>query len=244
MKSDLEDLKITEKEIEKLTGLEINGVFIGGVLGGTYNPSVLLRPKQLASLCLTEIFVLVLIFIFTIPIGIPFLRNSVSVVNSPAVNSQFLQTTIVVTSLVFTSWNIYMWLRLKRIKILARLLDEIEKYNEIIQSVYLFDKLGAVGNLQNNLVNRNEVVEALNVTRDTLVCGLITEKILRENRGLLARRHDLFANIENNLTTLRALDVKNQANEYGQLLNNALQISMSVRKEMLKLSHPSEVERF
>ena len=241
MKSDLENLKITERELENLTGLEINGVFIGGVFGGTYNPSILRKPKKLASLCLTEILVLILTFIFTIPIGIAFIRNFVGVINTP-VTFQFLLMTVVFASTVFICWNIYMWLKIRHIEILARLLDEVDRYNEIIESVYLFDKLEAVGNLQHNLVNRSKVVEALSVTRDTLVCGLMTEKILRENRGLLARRYDLFANIENNLTTLRDLDIKNQANEYGQLLNNALQIGMSVRKEMLKLSHSSEVE--
>lgn len=235
MKPDLEELKITERELEKLSGFDVNEVFIGGVFGGVYRPSILQNPKRLAYFCLTEIFVLILTFILTLPIGLLAIRNYANASNDITVISQFLQITSGISLLVFTSWNVYMWVRNKQIKTLLHLVDEIDKYNEVIQAVSILDKLEAVG-AQVNLINRNEVIEALNVTRDSLVCGLRTEKILRVNRGLLARRYDLFDNIENNLTTLRTLEVNNQANEYGQLLNNALQIGMSVHKEVQKLS--------
>ena len=135
-----------------------------------------------------------------------------------------------------------MWLKIKQFRTLLHLLDEVDKYNEVVEAVNILDKLEAVGNLQVKSLNRDKILEALNVTRDSLVCGLMTEKILRGRRGLLSRNYDLFNNIENNLTTLRTLEVNNQANEYGQLLNNALQIGMSVRKEMQKLSNPSRSE--
>lgn len=235
MKPDLEELKITERELEKLSGFDVNEVFIGGVFGGVYRPSILQNPKRLAYFCLTEIFVLILTFILTLPIGLLAIRNYANASNDITVISQFLQITSGISLLVFTSWNVYMWVRNKQIKTLLHLVDEVDKYNEVIQAVSILDKLEAVG-AQVNLINRNEVIEALNVTRDSLICGLRTEKILRENRVLLARRYDLFDNIENNLTTLRTLEVNNQANEYGQLLNNALQIGMSVHKEVQKLS--------
>lgn len=64
----------------------------------------------------------------------------------------------------------------------------------------------------------------------------MTEKILRVSRTLLARRYDLIINIENNLMTLITLEVNNQANEYRQLLNEALQIGLIVHKEVQKIS--------
>lgn len=242
MTSNLKELKITERDLEKLTGFDINDVFIGSVFGGALRPSVFQEPKRLASFCLTEIFIFGLAFIFSIPIGLLTIRDSASAIDSYPVILRFLQLTIVVTIVVFISWNVYILFRIKSVKVLTHLLDEVDKYNEVIQAIALLDKLESVGNSQANLINRSEVIEALSVTRDTLVCGLMTEKILRENRGLLARRYDLFANIENNLITLRTLEVKNQANDYGQILNNALQIGMSVRQEMLKLSHRTRTE--
>ncbi len=237
--NNLEELKITERQIEHISGLDVDKVFIGGIFGGTYRPSVLKKPKKFASLCLTELFVFVLTFIFSLPLGFLTIRNHNDAVNSLPVVFQFLQVTAGVTWLVFISWNIYMWFKIKHIETLAYLIDEIDKYNEIIQSVALLKKLEAVANQQVDLINRHEIIKALNVTKDTLICGLMTEKILRENRGVLARRYDLFVNLENNLVMLKALEVKNQANDYSQLLNNALQIGMSVHQEMQKLSHPS-----
>lgn len=242
MHPDLEDLKITAREIENLSGFDVNEVFIGGVLGGVYRPSSLRRPKRLAFLCLTEIFVFVLTFIFSLPIGILAIRNSPHAISSLPEIFQFLQLTLGVTLAVILLWNVYMSLRIKRIKTLARLLDEIDKYNEVIQSLVLLNKLETVGNLSINLTSRDEVIEVLNVTRVTLVCALMAEKVLRENQALLTRRYDLLTNIENNLVTLRALEVRVQADEYGQILNNALQISLSVHKEILKLSYSSRLE--
>lgn len=239
--TDLEKLKLTERDLENLSGFDINEIFIGGVFGGVYKPSPFQNHQRLAYFCLTEISVFILMFIFTVPIGLLAIRNHQ--VNDVYISDlQFLQITLGLSLIMCISWNLYMFIKIKRIKVLLHLLDEVNKYNEVIQAINVFDKLEAVGNLHSDLVDRNEVIEALNVTRDSLVCGLMTEKIIRENRGLLARRYDLFDNIESNLTTLRILEVNSQASEYGELLNNALQISISVHKEMQNLSHLPQAE--
>lgn len=241
MKTDLEHLKITEKELENLSGFDVNEVFIGGIFGGVYRSSVLQNPKRIADFFLTEIFVFILTFIFTLPIGLLAIRNSTNASNELPVIFHFFKISLGITLVLVIIWNVYMLLKIKHLRTLAHLLDEVDKYNEVIQAVDILDKLEAIGNIKVNLINRDKVIEALNVTRNSLVCGLMTEKILRENRRLLARRYDLFVNIENNLTTLRTLEVNNQANEYGQLLNNALQIGMSVHQEVQKLSHSSSL---
>lgn len=235
MKSDLEELEITQRQIENLSGFDVDEVFIGGVFGGVYRPSIFQNPKRLAFFCLTEIFVLILTFVFTIPIGLLAIRNLQGTVNELPIAFRFLQVTIGITLILVTAWNIYMGVKVKQIKTLVHLLDEVDKYNEVIRAINILDKLEAV-EIQVNLTNRIEVIRALNLARDSLICGLMTEKVLRDNRVLLARRYDLFINIENNLITLRTLDVNNQVNEYGQLLNNAIQIGMNVHKEVQKLS--------
>jgi hypothetical protein len=98
------------------------------------------------------------------------------------------------------------------------------------------DRLDTIGTLQVQAMNRQQAIEALTIARSSLVCGLMTEKILRQNRSLLARRADLMNNIEANLASLRALEVNNQANEYVELLNEALKIGMSVQQEVQQLS--------
>ena len=69
-----------------------------------------------------------------------------------------------------------------------------------------------------------------------LINGLKTERILREHQDFMGRRYELFLNLENNLSALMALDVTNQATEYGQLLNEALEIGMTVHQEVRKLN--------
>jgi hypothetical protein len=236
MKAELENLKITDKELEKITAFDVNEVFVGSVLGGVYRPLALRHPKKLLFFCLTEIFVSLLIFVFTLPIGLYLTKNSTNGIKELSGILQFLQITLAITLIVVISWNLYMWFKVKHLKTLIQLLDEIDRYHELLQAVDLLDRLEAVGNSQLNLINRKEVLEALKLARDSLVSGLITEKILRESRSLLSRRHDLIANIENNLVTLKTLEVNNQANQYGQLLNEAIQIGLSVHKEIQNLS--------
>jgi len=99
------------------------------------------------------------------------------------------------------------------------------------------DRLTAAGNLQANLINRADAIEALQITRESLVCALRTERIMRENKDFIDRRYELFANIESNLAALMAVNVSDRATEYGRLLNEALEIGMSVHKEVRKLQN-------
>lgn len=65
--------------------------------------------------------------------------------------------------------------------------------------------------------------------------ALLTEKVLRKHQKFITRRQELFTNIETNLAILQTLQIDGQATEYGQLLNQALQIGLSVRREIEQL---------
>ncbi|MBW4522000.1 MAG: gustatory receptor family protein [Scytolyngbya sp. HA4215-MV1] len=236
MKPDLEDLKITERELENLSGFEAGPIFIGGIFGGVYRSSVFRNPQRFLWFCLTEVLVFALIFTFTVPIGLSTLPGNVNnSIKDVSTTLQFLQTTVGIALLVLLLWNIYMGWRGKRFKGLMHLLDEIDRYHQVLAAIDLLDQLEAVDS-QVNLANRQDALAALSLTRNSLVSALMTEKILRESRGLLARRHDLVTNIENNLSALQTIEINNRANEYGQLLNAALQIGMSVHAEIQQVS--------
>ncbi|GET37866.1 hypothetical protein [Microseira wollei] len=115
------------------------------------------------------------------------------------------------------------------------MLDEVNKYNELIEAVDIVERLEAVSQSELNLIDRDTLITALEVTRESLIAALSTEKLLRENKGLIARRYQFFYYLENNFTNLMALDTNNKAGEYGRLLNESLQIGMSVHKEVRKL---------
>ncbi|NJO76236.1 MAG: hypothetical protein HC833_22290 [Leptolyngbyaceae cyanobacterium RM1_406_9] len=228
MQADLEELRITQKELENLSGLEVSEVF----MGGAWRPSIIRNPKRLLSFLMTEVFTFGLILIFCLPIGLIVARSFGGLTGDASSAAQFLQVSFGVSVAIAFLWNLYMWQKGKSLKLLAHLLDEVDKHNEIIAAVDVIDELGAIKNSTISLIDRGEVLAALTATRESLVCALMTEKILRKHKRFIARRHELFSNIETSLVTLQHLRVTSQADEYGQLLNEALQIGMSVHQEM------------
>lgn len=233
MSADLEGLKITEVELEQLSGLAPHEVLTTHL----YHPSSLSQRQKLVPLFLNEGLGFCLSLLVAVPAAF-FIARSIGVSGSDSQTFiQFLQISVGLVLLLFLGWNIYRFQQAKPLQNLSKLLEEVEKYHTVIKAVEIIDRLTAVGNLQANLLNREGVIEALTVTRQSLICALSTERILRENQVFIEQRYELFANLENNLTALMSLDISNQANEYGRLLNEALEIGMSVHKEVRKLQN-------
>lgn len=240
MNDDLNVLKITAEEIERLIGIDVNENFIGGTIGGVYRAGTLKNPKRLLSLIVTEILVAALIFVFSIPIGLFFTQSAQGIADAGSM-LRFLQITGGTTVAIVLAWNVYMQCSIPRFKSLMHLLDEVDRFNDVLHAVSTLDSLEELSRDDRETVQnanqRASVLEALRMTRDSLVSGLLTEKILRENRGLLARRQDLLTNIETNLSALKTLEVNQQATEYATLLSEALQIGVSVHQEVQRLSN-------
>ena len=240
MNSELKALPITAKELERLTGFEVNDLFIGSIVGGSFRPGIFKSPKRLLSFGFMQVFAFLLAAIATLPVGLIFLRNHANSVNDLPTIFRFLQVILGLTIALVLGWNVLMQLRSKAFIPLARLLDEVDQFNDVVHAVDVMDRLDAIGTLQPQTQaqtrQRQPAIEALAIARSSLVCGLMTEKILRQNRSLLARRADLVDNIEVNLASLRALEINNQANDYIETLNDALKIGMSVQQEVQYLS--------
>ena len=238
MNPELKQLTIAAKELEQLTGLEVTDLFIGGMVGGAYRSDLFKNRQRFFSFCLTQLFVFVLIFIFTLPIGLLLVRNHADSVNDLSTITWFLLVSFSVSTVAIVGWNVTMALKSKALKPLAHLLDEVDRYNEVVQAVAIVERLDAIGSSQAQMMDRQQVIEALTIARSSLVYGLMTERILRQNRRFLARRAELLMNIETNLTTLKTMEVTSQASEYIELLNEALQIGISVHQEMQQFSQP------
>ncbi|MBW4658364.1 MAG: hypothetical protein KME15_06800 [Drouetiella hepatica Uher 2000/2452] len=233
MQPDLETLRITPSELEHLTGLEISDTFMGRV----YRPSALKDPKRLRSLLLTEILAFGIILIFCLPMGLVIAQGLNLLTEDGSRTLLFLGVNFAIAIALFIGWNLYMRIQGKPLKSLAHLLDEVDKHNEIIQAVHIIDQLSSVQRStlttpRLELIDRNEIFTALSATRESLISALMTERILRKHHQFVARRHELFTHIETHLATLQNLQINHQANEYGQLLNEALKIGMSVRQEI------------
>ena len=233
IQADLEQLQIPEKELEDLSGIALSD----GFAADFYRPAAVRDGKKLFSLLLNELLIFCLTLVLSLPVALLANQHNVGSFSDAEIFVRVLQITLGLSLGITVAWNVYKWVKAKPLATLAGLLDEVEKYHEVIQALDIIDRLTAAGNLQANLINRGDAIEALQITRESLVCALRTERILRENKDFIGRRYELFANIESNLAALMAVDVSDRATEYGRLLNEALEIGMSVNKEVRKLQN-------
>lgn len=183
MQTDIKNLQITEQDLERITGKEISLLFIGGI---TYRISILRNPKYLALLLLSEFVTLFLISIFSLPLSILCFQTFGKSIANQQDQVEFAVFVLSLDLILFVIWNFFAWIRAKKMTCLSHLLDEVDKYNQVIVAVDICDRLKSIGNQSTDLDHRDGILQALELTRDSLICGLTTEKILREHRNFLS----------------------------------------------------------
>lgn len=224
---DISELKLTQADVEKLTDLDIGEIFVAG----TIRPSVFRSPRRLLSLCVSELLKIGVTLMLCLGISLVIVRN----MDDIATRSLFL-IAIALSLFIAIIWNVIIWFKGQQLQTLHRLLDEVDRHNDIIQALQIMDELNTVPTANLNLPNQEEVITALRATRESLACGLMTERILHKHQRFMQRRQELFTNIETNLVTLQSLSVNHQAAEYAQLLNEALTIGLTVHQELKQRS--------
>jgi hypothetical protein len=225
----VEDLRITPSEIERLSGLETSASLIGGLLWGTYRWP-LRSGLQLLTVVTTELLVLGLLLMVATPIGSMLSRNAAS-------DQRVVQVIVAIALTLWLIRQLVMGYLARQFRSFMRLLDEVDHYHQVLEAVGFLSQLGSVEHLQ--LQIGPPVFEALGKARESLVAALITEKILRDNRGLLSRREALIETIEQNLVMLRSLELQHQAQDYGDILDQALNIGIRVQQEVTQLTRSS-----
>ncbi|MGG6294131.1 hypothetical protein ACQ4M4_06885 [Leptolyngbya sp. AN02str] len=233
----LADLHISTEVLENVTGLDISPVFMGRAV----RPSTFRDPKRLLSFVVSQLITLGVIVVFCLPASLVIARNLPGFTGDAASTARFLQISLGISVGLFVVWNGYLWMQTRSRPTLAHLLDTVDKHNDMIAALRVLDELAAAQSAasgdasQTQVRDRANVLTALSATRESLISALMTERILRKHQRVMARRHELFTTIETNLATLQALNLSTAANDYGQLLNEALEIGMSVRQEIERL---------
>jgi hypothetical protein len=221
----LDNLRISGRELDELTSLDISDF----TMGWAYRQTAFLPGRRVAWL--SELLLLLgVALVFCVPVTL-LLARSVSGDNVEAVG-RWLPVGGVGAIALTATWTIYRYREGKRLIVLSHLLDEIDRFNETVAAVEILEELGSTQNSRLNLENREEVIEALHLTRESLVCGLMTERVMRKHQRFMARRQEMFSSIERNLATLQLLQVSDEASDYGRLLNEAIQIGTSVHREL------------
>jgi hypothetical protein len=231
MQADLENLQITAEDLENLVDLDTSTALAVDI----YRGLTLKNPKQMLSVLLTEILIFILVLIFVMPVSLILIRNAGTLPGNTDGVIRLLTLISSISLLGVSIWNFYLWQQVKQVKFLARLIDKVDKYNRIIQAIALIDELESASRSPsrfNNLSTRKEVIQALSITKETLSSALQAEMLMRKHRKFLSNHYELFANLEENLTSLMSFSLSDRVDEYSRLLNESLQIGISVHKEL------------
>ncbi|MEL6333320.1 MAG: hypothetical protein AAFQ76_12095 [Cyanobacteria bacterium J06626_26] len=225
----LDSLRITNRDLDELTGLDISDLSMGW---GT-RPSVFRQPRLRLTWLINQTLVLAVALVLWLPVCLVVGRNLMG--QEMAV---FMGVGIGGAIATTLAHGLYGIRKGAQLQVLSHLLDEVDRFNEMIKAVEILEELRQADGLskQLSLDNPDAVKEALHLTRESLVCGLMSDKIMRKHQRFIARRHELFASIETNLSSLQTLQASEIAGDYGQLLNEALQVGTSVHQELRKLN--------
>ena len=235
MRDDLEGLEISQKQLQKLTNLPVKDE-LRIIVNPIKRLGQIFIQKIKGSEGATVVFIGFSIFVFSYLILDVMLKVFATWVTIP---SWILLIILTLIGSGITQTILYFWWK-KQIKFLKKnitpsleiLLADVDRYNAVIKAIDINDQIEEAGNPGVTLKEREKVLDALKLTKNDLIRALKTERILRENKNFIIKNTDLFAN---NLPTLSAMQVSEQATEHGRLLNEALEIALDVQLEMRRL---------
>nr|WP_208492336.1 hypothetical protein [aff. Roholtiella sp. LEGE 12411] len=235
VRDDLQDLEISQKELQKLTSLPVNDKLIIII-----NPLKKLGENLIKKIKGSEGATVVFIGFSTVVFGYLILDVIIKLFATWITIPSWILLIIlglwvggVIQTILYLIWkNKNKFIKLNMTNSLLILLNDVNRYNSVIRAIDINDQIEEAGNPEVSIKERKKVIEALKLTRTDLVRALKTEKILRENKSFIISNTELFVN---NLATLTAMQVTEQATEHGRLLNEALQIALDVQHEMRKL---------
>ncbi|MEH1829882.1 MAG: hypothetical protein V7L22_31860 [Nostoc sp.] len=235
MQDDLKGLEISQDDLQKLTNLPVNEELL--IITNTLNRFARIYIQKLkSSEGATVVFIGFSTFVFVYILFDLILKIFVTWITIP---SWILLIILGLWVGGFTQTISYLiWKSRSKVvknnmtKSLHILLNEVNRYNTVIRVIDINDQIEEAGNAEVVIKEREGVIEALKLTKADLVRALKTERILRENKNFILSNTELFVN---NLATLTAMQVTEQATEHGRLLNEALQIALDVQHEMKRL---------
>ncbi|MEM1310442.1 MAG: hypothetical protein AAGF98_13285 [Cyanobacteria bacterium P01_H01_bin.153] len=225
MTAAIEDLAITYHQLEKLTGFDIDRMFVGRMI----RPSALRSPSRLLALLISESLLWLVAFTLCLGAGLVLMRQWAAAHHLGVLAGVAGSMTL----LGATAWYGYQWRRAVPRRSLFRLLDEVDHHNDMVQALRIQSELAAISTAEGTSNIQLQGIAALTATRDALLAAIMIERVWRRHQPFMQRQQDLFHSIETNLAQLEALQVNAQATEYQQLLQSALEIGLAVRRELL-----------
>ncbi|TAF56757.1 MAG: hypothetical protein EAZ61_02705 [Oscillatoriales cyanobacterium] len=215
-------MEITPGEVRHLSGYEPSEVWRSSLLRDRRSRLMFWFQELLLAIALTPI-VMGVVYLFGIR---PLLGNTATVL-WPV----WLCFVTIPIAIVLGRW---LWRSQATPLTLGALLDELDRYHGALKAAAIAEELAIAHNRTIDPTERAALVSAFELTRDDLIRAFTTDRILRENRDVLAID---FAQFGDSLTAIQALQTNIQGREYQEILQRTLMIGVSVRDEMRKLQH-------
>ena len=251
MKFDWEKLKISQDELNNVFELDLItswAIALSKVL--------LLRYRKYSWFLLKiECSLLFISLLFCFPLNLIFLRKLDIIANNTnglwivAINTIFL------SFLFLLLCNIYLWQKAKRLKLLSKLLEKVVDYNNLVCNFQLIVNINYLANKNSNLntgdkYKLNEFKTVLELTKNSLLNSIKLEsfvynrQLIKENSlsALALDRDRLLTTLEHNLVDI-ALPEMDSNQEYREILNEAIDLGLSVHREIRKIGTQANLKR-
>lgn len=225
-------LKIESTELERI--LESN--LLNNLAIEMAKFVILSHNQNKLSFLITEATLGFLGILFLVPINLLLGQKWFSTQNHKIGFAIAIFLAVVISLMLLLSLNIYLWQQAKKMKNIAKILLKIARYNDLIQNFQLitkFNNLSSVVNAKQTNTN-TEIFKILQITKDSLLKSLELEKFLLQHKQLqLQERYQLFNSLEDNLVQfISQFNQEENITEYQQLLNEAINIGLSVHQEL------------
>jgi hypothetical protein len=219
MSADWQNLRLSSREIEQWSGLEVGDRWVGGILLGIYRFAKLQHLLDWVGWGLFELATASLLFVFTLPIGLGMVR----IIPSTRIMVMTMGVSTLGGMVVLYG---YRWGKGRSLQTLLHLLEEIDRFHEVLGAIAVVKQLA----IAQGKASPAEHLETLQLTRDCLITGLKTERILREKRNWMMQ--DGAIHLEQSLALLKTLDLQTQADEYAEILQQSVAIAERVQQEL------------
>jgi hypothetical protein len=236
MEANLENLRIDRENIERIINLDL----VSSLAIDLYRALVFRDYRHIFSVLLTAVAIFILSLVIIIPFSSILLKRSGDLIDNTAGFSNLLTLVITIAIFLISATNFYLWKKSLKLKSLAILIDKLEKYDRLIEKLIVIDKIQFLhqGDRQEHYINnRNSIVEALQITKTSLIDALKIEKLIRNHQNLTSNRYELLTELESNLVALMSFEPDSQIGEYEDILNEVLQLGLGVHKEVRKLGN-------
>ena len=251
MRSDWDELKISEAEIERV--LE-TGIVFGWAIALT-RVAILRQSQYWQSFLSTQSTFLFLNLLFFFPINLIIYRKLSLLDNNATGLITVSIATFILSFISMIVCNYYLWQKAKKLKLISKLLTKVERYNQLISNfsfianVSFLDKTNS-----NNSLSVTEFKKALNLTKSSLLKSIELESFIYRHRRKSDYRQNTFgdristssndrllANLEDDLATWSTLEI--DSTQHRHLLDEAIDLGLSVHREVRQNRALKELDR-